>query len=147
MNYTCLLANKPKLFPQICSTLVTAGALTPLNKDSDEEGQKRHDLGLPPRLRPINSGTLVAKIVLKAVLATPVAERAHERTAPFQLSLGVSRGVEKLIHTCRAAYGSSWLVGRNDFTNGFNSMSRQKMLEAHCDLFPEGTTSLIFLRR
>ena len=30
-------------------------------------------------------------------------------------------------------------MGRNDFANGFNSMDRQKMLDAHCDLFPEGT--------
>ena len=51
----------------------------------------------------------------------------------------MSRGVEKLIHTCRSAHESRWLVGRNDFANGFNSMDRQKMLDAHCQYFPEGT--------
>ena len=139
VNFACVLANKAGCFPQVCSTLLTAGALTPLNKDPEDERLRRQQAGLPPRLRPINSGTLVAKAVLRAVLLTPAAERAAERTAPFQLSLGVSRGIEKLIHTCRAAYESKWLVGRNDFSNGFNSMSRQKMLEAHRDLFPEGT--------
>ena len=86
----------------------------------------------------------IAKTVLKAVLATPAAERAAERTAPFQLSMGVSRGAEKLIHICRAAYENKWLVGKNDFANGFNSMSSQKMLDAHCNLFPEGTTVFNF---
>jgi hypothetical protein len=124
--------------------LLSAGALTPLNKVSEEERQQREDAALPPKLRPINSGSLLAKTVLKAVLATPAAERAAEKTAPFQLSMGASRGAEKLIHVCRAAYENKWLVGKNDFANGFNSMSRQKMLDSHCLLFPEGTTSLIF---
>src|SRR6185312_17557200 len=112
-------ANKANFFPS--STLLSAGALTPLNKVSDEERQQREDTSLPPKLRPINSGSLLAKTVLKAVLATPAAERAAERTAPFQLSMGASRGAEKLIHICRAAYESKWLVGKNDFANGFNS--------------------------
>ena len=94
--------------------------------------------------RPIISGTLVSKTVLRAVLATPAAERAVERVAPYLLSLGVSRGVEKLIHSGRAAYGSNWLVGRNDFANEFNSMCRQKMLESHCDLLPKAPPLSIF---
>jgi hypothetical protein len=44
-----------------------------------------------------------------------------------------------LIHICRAAYENQWLVGKNDFENGFNSLSRQKMLDTHCALFPEST--------
>ena len=118
--------------------------LSPLNKVSREECQQRQDAALPPKLRPINSGSLLAKTVLKAVLATPAAERAAEKTAPFQLSMGVSRGAEKLVHICRAAYESKWLVGKNDFSNGFNSMCRQKMLDSHCKLFPEGTTVFNF---
>ena len=58
--------------------------------------------------------------------------------------MGASRGAERLIHICRAAYENKWLVGKNDFANGFNSMSRQKMLDAHCKLFPEGTTVFNF---
>ena len=144
VNFACLLANNASLFPTLCSTLLSAGALTPLNKVSDEERRQREDAALPPKLRPINSGSLLAKTVLKAVLATPAAERAAERTAPFQLSMGASRGAEKLIHICRAAYENQWLVGKNDYTNGFNSMSRQSMLDSHCKLFPEGTTVFNF---
>ena len=92
----------------------------------------------------INSGSLLAKTVLKTVLSTPAARRAADRTLPFQLSMGTSRGAEKLIHICRAAYENKWLVDKNDFANGFNSMSRQKMLDAHCILFPEGTSVFNF---
>ncbi len=144
MSFASFLANNANLFPTVCSTLLSAGELTPLNKVSEEERQQREDAALPPKLRPINSGSLLAKTVLKAVLATPAAERAAEKTAPFQLSMGVSRGAEKLIHISRAAYENKWLVGKNDFANGFNSMSRQKMLDAHCKLFPEGTTVFNF---
>ena len=144
VNFACLLANNSTLFPRICSTLLSAGALTPLNKVSEEERKHRDDAALPPKLRPINSGSLLAKTVLKAALATPAAERAAEKTAPFQLSMGVSRGAEKLIHVCRAAYESKWLVGKNDFANGFNSMCRQKMLDSHAKLFPEATTVFNF---
>jgi hypothetical protein len=142
--FACFLANSPEMFPSICAVLISAGSLTPLNKVSHEEQKQREDAALPPKLRPINSGSMLAKIVLKAVLSTPAAKRAAERTAPFQLSMGTPRGAEKLVHICRAAYESRWLVGRNDFANGFNSMSRQRMLEAHSDLFPEGTNTFNF---
>ena len=103
------------------------------------EQKAREDRGLPPKLRPINSGSLVSKLVLSSVLASPAAKRAAERVAPYQLSLGTSRGVEKLIHICRAAYHNRHLVGKNDFENGFNSLSRQRMLDNHSLLFPEST--------
>ena len=113
--------------------------MTPLHKLSGDERRQREDAGLPPKLRPINSGTLLAKTVLSAVLESPAATRSTEKLAPFQLAIGVSRGVEKLIHVCRAAHASGWLVGRNDFANGFNSLCRQKMLDANCAQFPEST--------
>ena len=84
VSFASFLANKAELFPTVCSTLLSAGALTPLNKVSEEERQQREDAALPPKLRPINSGSLLAKTGLKAVFATPAAERAAEKTAPFQ---------------------------------------------------------------
>jgi hypothetical protein len=77
--------------------------------------------------------------VLAAVLESPAGLRSTEKLAPFQLAIGVPRGVEKLIHVCRAAYASGWIVGRNDFANGFNSLCRQKMVDANCAQFPEST--------
>jgi len=67
-TFASFLANKADLFPTVCSTLYSAGALTPRNKVSEEERQQREDAALPPKLRPINSGSLLAKTVLKAVL-------------------------------------------------------------------------------
>lgn len=139
VKLACLIANKPRLFPSICSVLLTAGVLTPLHKLSHDERREREDADLEPKLRPINASTLLAKTALSAVLETPAAVRATEKLAPHQLAIGVSRGVEKLVHICRAAHANGWLVGKNDFTNGFNSLSRQKMLDANCALFPEST--------
>ena len=57
VNFACLIANNASLFPTLCATLLSAGALTPLNKVSDEERQQRENAALPPKLRPINSGS------------------------------------------------------------------------------------------
>ena len=135
----CFIANNPTLIPDSCAKLLTAGLLTPLHKASPAEQAERAELLLPPKLRPVNSGTLLAKAALSAVLSTTEAAAARARTAPFQLATGPKRGVELLVHICRAAHGSGHLVGRNDFANGFNSMSRQQMLLAHQSFFPEAT--------
>ena len=45
--------------------------------------------------------------------------------------------MEKLIHICTAAHQKGYLIGKTDFANGFNSMSRQSMLVTHSALFPE----------
>ncbi len=108
MSFSCFLANNSKVFPAVCALLLSGGALTPLHKLGVKERQLREETSLPPKLRPINSGSLIAKVVLSAVLASPAGQRAAE--APFQLSMGTSRGVEKLIHICRAAHENrcSW---------------------------------------
>lgn len=137
VKLVCLIANKPRMFPSICGVLLTAGVLTPLHKLPPDERRQREDANLEPKLRPINASTLLAKTALSAVLETPAAVRSTSKLEPHQLAIGVSRGVEKLVHICRAAHAKGWLVGRNDFTNGFNSLSRQKMLEANRALFPE----------
>lgn len=144
VDFTCSIANQSHLFPPICALLLSGGSLTPLHKLSTAEQKEREDGGLPPKLRPINSGSLISKLVLSSVLTSPAAKRAAERVAPFQLSLGTSRGVEKLIHICRAAHHSRHLVGKNDFENGFNSLSRQRMLLNHSTLFPESTSIFNF---
>jgi hypothetical protein len=141
VKFICLLANQSDLFPSICAVLLGGGLLTPLNKLSPQECLQREQCGLEPKVRPINSGSLLAKAVLSAVLATPAAERAADRTKPHQLSLGVPRGIERLIHTCRAAHAKRWLVGRNDFQNGFNSLTTvyvgcaSRVLSRSCSYF------------
>ena len=140
VHFVRLLINRADIFPPICAVLLGTGSLTPLHKLSKLEQAQFADSGMEPKLRPVNSGSLLAKAVLSSVLQTPAAKRAFERIGPHQMSLGVPRGVERLIHTCRAAYDNGWLVGRNDYQNGFNTLSRQKMLEAHAVVFPEGVS-------
>ena len=135
--FGCFIAEKPKLFPSICSTLLSSGFLTPLHKLSHAERKEQEAAGLDPRIRPINSGTMLTKAILYAVLNTPAAERTKETLAPYQLSQGTTRGIEKLAHVCRAAYHKNFLIGRNDFANGFNTISRQNMLDTHAMLCPE----------
>src|SRR6185437_3678034 len=80
---------------------------------------------------------MLCKLALGCALQTSAAERAVERLRPHQLAIGVPRGVERLIHSCRAAHSLGWLVARHDFANGFNSMDRQCMLNAVAQRFPE----------
>jgi hypothetical protein len=79
-------------------------------------------------------------VIFAAVLNTPQAEEAARTTQPHQLALGTSRGVEKLVHICRAAYHSGYIIGKNDYQNGFNSLSRQALLDAHCKAYPAATS-------
>jgi hypothetical protein len=144
VRFSCFLANQPTLFPPVCASLLSGGLLTPLHKLGNDEQREREGLNLEPKLRPINSGSLVTKLIFATVLQTPAAKRAADTLAPFQLSLGASRGTERLIHLCRAAHGSRWMVGKTDFENGFNSFDRQKMLDTHALIFPEANDIFSF---
>jgi hypothetical protein len=136
VRFVRVLINRTDLFPPICGVLLGAGSLTPLHKLNREEQAQFAESGMESKLRPVNSGSVLAKAALSTVLQTPSAKNAFERIGPQQLSLGVPRGIERLIHTCRAAYDDGWLLGRNDYQNGFNTLSRQKMLDASA-VFPE----------
>ena len=88
---------------------------------------------------------MLSKAILSTVLQLPSARRAAEKARPHQLSLGCPRGIEKLIHTCRAAFEARYIIGRSDFENGFNSLSRQQMLDNHAAVYPEATGIFNFL--
>ena len=139
VQFFSLLANSPALFPPICAELLSAGLLTPLHKLSAIDRKEGEEAGAPPKVRPINAGSMMAKTLMSALLKTPAAERAAARVQPYQLSLGCKRGCERMVHTCRAANSKKWLLGKNDFINGFNSLDRQVMLDEHDRLFPEST--------
>jgi hypothetical protein len=138
-DFICLLGNHPQLIHHTTALLLTSGLLTPLNKVGRAEQKLARELDLEPKVRPINSGTLFTKVLFAAVLSTPQAGAAALTTQPHQLALGTSRGVERLVHICRAAYHSNYLIRKNDYQNGFNSLSRQALLDAHCEAFPAAT--------
>jgi hypothetical protein len=56
--FTCFLADNSTLFPPVCAMLLSGGALTPLHKLDLAERKLREDTFLPPKLRPINSGSM-----------------------------------------------------------------------------------------
>ena len=130
-NFLTLLANHPLLLHETTATLLTAGIITPLNKTTPSEQKTAQDLGLPPKIRPINSGTLFTKALFAAALNTPEAALASNTTQPNQLALGTPRGIERLVHTCRAAYHKNFIIGKTDFQNGFNSLSPAKLYSTH----------------
>jgi hypothetical protein len=102
-EFCCYIANNSQHFPPVCAVLLGAGALTPLNKLNAEEQAQYDAVGLDPKLRPINSGSMFTKAILGSALDSPEGRQAAQQSRPYQLSLGTPRGIEKLIHSCRAA--------------------------------------------
>lgn len=140
-----LAADQPDLFPEPCAQLLSTGWLTPLNKVSKIERRIIEQAGGTPKVRPINAGTLFAKTLLAATLKLPEAQQAAKRVYPYQLSLGARRGTERLVHTARAAHLDGWIVGKNDVANGFNTVHRQSLIDAHHHFFPQCTKLFNFL--
>ena len=68
VHLVCLLVNESHVFPSVCAVMLASGALTPLHKVSKEEQISLEESGLEPKIRPINSGCLLAKAVLSTVL-------------------------------------------------------------------------------
>ena len=144
-HFLSFLAESPSSFPLAAASLIAAGKMTPLNKDGAIERKLRDESGCEPRLRPINSGTMVSKMVLMEVLDSVPAKRAAEKVKPAQLSLGSSRACERAIHSARAAHEAGWLVAKHDFTNGFNTVKRQVLLDEHDRCCPESTAVFNFV--
>jgi len=76
VKFSCLIVNQPRLFPDVCGSLLASGALTPLYKFPLAQRLAQEQAGLPPKLRPINSGSLLCTLGLGCALKTAAAERA-----------------------------------------------------------------------
>lgn len=50
-----------------------------------------------------------------------------------------------MVHTARSAHEAGWLIGKNDITNGFNTVKRQSLLDAHDRFFPSATRIFNYL--
>ena len=89
-------------------------------------------------LRPIAVGLTLRRVVAKAVVAyaTP---RLQELFTPVQLGVGVSRGIEVGIHSARSFISnliSGQVLVKLDFSNAFNSVRRDSILEAVAQHIP-----------
>ena len=83
-------------------------------------------------VRPIAVGCSLRRLVAK-VACKKVAVEMAELLAPRQLGFGVCGGSEAAVHAARrflSAMGEDQAVVKLDFTNAFNSIRRDCVLEA-----------------
>ena len=71
------------------------------------------------------------------VASRMVRDEKEPLLSPKQLGYGVKRGAEAAVHATRSFLTSLAAVVKLDFQNAFNSIHRDKMLEATRDLAPE----------
>ena len=89
-------------------------------------------------VRPIAVGCTLRRLVAK-IAGNKVMEEATDLLAPRQLGYGVSGGAEAAVHAARIYLGQlqdDHALVKLDFRNAFNSVHRDKMLEAVEGLVP-----------
>ena len=90
-------------------------------------------------VRPIAVGCTLRRLTAK-VAGAKVAEEMGELLAPRQLGYGVKKGVEAAVHATRLylrTLGPGKAILKLDFRNAFNSIRRDKVLEAVREHVPE----------
>ena len=90
-------------------------------------------------VRPIAVGCTLRRLVAK-VASGMVRDLMAHLLSPRQLGYGVRGGAEAAVHATRAFLSkmiSGHVVVKLDFQNAFNSIRRDKMLEATRDLAPD----------
>ena len=110
--------------------LITPGALAALHKDELVKQQERAACGKPPRLRPVNTSSLLWKIATQVAIQHHEYKDAAEKLAPLQLGVGAKFGMHRMAFTAQELYAQGWSLAEMDAENGFNRASRQSMLAA-----------------
>ena len=87
--------------PNAVAFLLVTGSLTALNKEPPDIREHRRRNGEPPKLRPINSGSTLAKTALRCAVKHPSGLRAGVRLRPFQYGDGAPGGPEQVVHVLR----------------------------------------------
>ena len=89
-------------------------------------------------VRPIAMGGTLAKLVSRGL------QRFHQpqfdqHFAPYQYGVGQKRGCETILHFVRESLlaNPGWVCLKVDFRNAFNSVSRQAVLDAVLEHFPQ----------
>jgi hypothetical protein len=96
---------------------------------------KKADVGI----RPIAVGLTLRRLVAK-VACRLVTEKCTEVLKPRQMGVGVKSGAEALVHAAQRFVGalpSDNMLVKLDFTNAFNCIRRDRMLEATAVHLPE----------
>jgi hypothetical protein len=110
--------------------MITPGALVALHKLEEEAQAARAASGLDPKLRPVNKSALLWKAATQVAIMHPEYDRAAKAMQPLQLGLGAKFGMSRMALSAQDYYAQGYSIGEVDADNGFNSASRQAMLEA-----------------
>jgi hypothetical protein len=116
--------------PYAAGAILATGVLSVLNKVSPEEQRAVIDLGLQPKVRPVNCGTQLFKTIAKGVKSSKDGKRAAKNLMPIQHGLGTSSGMTKLSIGASAAYAAGKVIVSDDATNGFNALKRKSIGQA-----------------
>jgi hypothetical protein len=110
--------------------LITPGSLVALHKLDKLSRQVREAAGLDPKLRPVNKSAFLWKSATQVAIMHEEYAAAALRMQPLQLGLGAKFGMNRIAHSAQDYYALGYSSGECDGENGFNTASRQKMLEA-----------------
>lgn len=108
-------------------------------------------------VRPIAAGNIFRRIASKCACSL-LKVRAKAKFGGLQLGVACPAGAEKIVHSMRNTLAERWsdpdfLILKVDFSNAFNNVSRQVLLEECRKTFPDllpwayycyGSTSLLF---
>ena len=115
--------------PTSFHTILPCGGLFALHKLDVQAQVEREMAGLDPSVRPVNVGCCFLKWALQLALHSVPAREAIQLLQPLQSGLA-KRGIESTAHLMRALWELGYGILPIDFVNGFNALSRQKMLDA-----------------
>ena len=117
--------------PAAVAFVTSAGALTALNKVPESENEERRAKNQKPKLRPINSGSVLLKGIFKAAAKSDSGARVKREIEPIQCGIGQKGGPAVVAMTARlAANTGRYSIIKEDATNGFNALKRQAVFDA-----------------
>ena len=128
--------------PDAVAFLLSAGGLTALNKIPEKENFRRQQASMDPKLRPINSGSLLLKNTFRGAAKSPSGYEAKLKTRPTQFGCGSKGGMETMALASSAAYQRRMVVHTDDAQNAFNAMKRSAIIQAADKLWPESLNLL-----
>jgi hypothetical protein len=114
-----------------------AGTLTGLNKLDPVAQAKRLEDGLPPAIRPVNSGANILKAPCSVALESRSGKRVAHKVGAYNVGISTKSGAETISLVTRTCNDMGWLTPTQDVVNAFNSFHRQGMLDGVSKLWPE----------
>jgi hypothetical protein len=121
--------------PQLANMIHTTSSMSALNKEIPSVRLTRHNMGLPPKLRPLACPSSTAKLGLTHAKSSAPLKRVIDALAPLQKGQGMRRGPEIVAHTSQAMFSAGHIVFKDDKARAFQENERSKLFDAvekHC---------------